>query len=108
VENDRNTTISYEVRSPWAEADPIPLRGISPRPADLAALKIGLFASSKPAAPRIMAALEEQMRARYPNVRTSRYNAEEGFILLQMAGRSRERFIEWVKGVDAIVASVGD
>ena len=30
----------YEVLSPWAEADPIPLRGISPRLTDLKDKKI--------------------------------------------------------------------
>ena len=33
----------YEVLSPWAEVDPIPLRGISPRIKTLAGKKIGLF-----------------------------------------------------------------
>jgi hypothetical protein len=108
MESGRNTGPSYEVLSPWAEVDPIPLHRISPRPDGLAGSRIGLFASSKPAAPRMMSVLEEKMKARYPSATISRYNADEGFIVLQMAGKNRERFVEWVKGVDAIVASVGD
>jgi hypothetical protein len=33
----------YEVLGPWAEADPIPSRGINPRITDLAGKKIGLY-----------------------------------------------------------------
>ena len=40
----------YEVLSPWAEADPIPFRGISPRLGTLEGKKIGLLANSKRAA----------------------------------------------------------
>jgi hypothetical protein len=99
---------TYEVLNPWAEADPIALNPISPRVPDLAGKKIGLFASSKPAAPRMMTVLEEKMRRRFPASEISRYNAREGFAVLQMKGPDKERFEEWVKGVDAIVAAVGD
>ena len=98
----------YEVLSPWAEADPIPLKGISPRVPDLAGRRIGLFASSKPAAPRMMEVLERKMKARYPTAEIRRYDAEESFLVLQTAGRNKERFEEWVRGVDVIAAAVGD
>ena len=99
---------TYEVLSPWAEADPIPLRGISPRVADLAGKRIGLFASNKPAAPRMMTVLEQKMKERFPSSEISRYDAQEGFMVLQMVGKDKERFVEWVKGVDVIAAAVGD
>ena len=99
---------AYEVLSPWAEADPIPLRGISPRVADLRGKTIGLFASIKPAAPRMMTVLERKMKERFPSSEISRYDARESFLVLQMAGNDKERFKEWVKGVDVIVAAVGD
>jgi hypothetical protein len=104
----KNTDLTYEVLSPWAEADPIPLKGISPRVPDLAGRRIGLFASSKPAAPRMMAVLEQKLKQRFPSSHISRYNAEEGFMVLQTVGKNKKRFEEWVKGVDAIVAAVGD
>ena len=34
----------YEVLNPWAEVDPIPLKGIAPRVADLTGKTMGLFA----------------------------------------------------------------
>ena len=104
----KSTGAAYEVLNPWAEADPIPLRGISPRVSDLARRRIGLFASSKPAAPRMMEILERKMRERFPLAEVSRYNAEEGFVILQTAGKDKKRFEEWVKGVDVIAAAVGD
>jgi hypothetical protein len=104
----KNSSPTYEVLGPWAEADPIPLKGISPRVPDLAGKTIGLFASSKPAAPRMMTVLEQKMRQRFPSSRISRYDAREGFVVLQMIGRDKLRFEEWAKGVDAIVAAVGD
>ena len=104
----KGTNMAYEVLTPWAEADPIPLMGISPRVADLAGRRIGLFASSKPAAPRMMDAIEKKMKERFPSAEISRYNAEEGFMILQMAGRNKAAFEEWVKGVDVIAAAVGD
>jgi hypothetical protein len=100
--------MAYEVLSPWAEADPIPLKGISPRVPDLAGRRIGLFASNKPAAPRMMDILERKMRERFPSSEISRYNAEDSFLVLQMAGNDRNRFEEWVKSVDVIAAAVGD
>ncbi len=104
----KDMTMAYEVLSPWAEADPIPLKGISPRVPDLAGKRIGLFASSKPAAPRIMEILERKMKKRFPTAEIKRYNAEEGFMVLQMTGKDRNRFEEWIKGVDVIAAAVGD
>lgn len=67
-----------------------------------------LFASNKPAAPRIMDVLERKMKERFPASEISRYNATESFLVLQMAGKERSRFEEWVKGVDGIAAAVGN
>jgi hypothetical protein len=100
--------MAHEVLSPWAEADPIPLRGISPRVPDLAGRRIGLFASNKPAAPRIMDVLERKMKERFPSSEISRYNAEETFLVLQTVGKDKERFEKWIKSVDVIAAAVGD
>jgi hypothetical protein len=104
----KDAEAAYEVLSPWAEADPIPLKGISPRVPELAGRRIGLFASSKPAAPRMMTILERKMKHRFPSSEFSRYNAGEGFVILQTAGKDKERFEEWVRSVDVIAAAVGD
>jgi len=98
----------YEALNPWAEADPILLNGISPRVADLAGKRIGLFANNKPAAPRMMTVLERKMKERFPSSEISRYNAEETFPVLQTVGKDKERFEKWIKSVDVIAAAVGD
>jgi hypothetical protein len=100
--------MDYEVLSPWAEADPIPLHGIAPRPSDLSGKRIGLFASNKPAAPRIMEVLARKLKEKYPSAEISRYNAEESFLVLQTAGKDRKRFEDWVASVDVVAAAVGD
>jgi hypothetical protein len=102
------TITAYEVLSPWAEADPRPLHGIVPRLADLSGRRIGLFAGNKPAAPRIMDILEQKLKVRFPTCEISRYNADESFLIIQMAGKNRQRFEEWLSGVDAVAAAVGD
>src|SRR6185436_1065734 len=55
----------YDVLSPWSETDPIPLQGISPRPADIRGKRIGLFTNNKPAAGPIQDVVEAELRTRY-------------------------------------------
>jgi len=52
----------YEVLNPWAEVDPIPLRGISPRVADLEGKSIGLLCGSKVGSRPILTAVEKQLK----------------------------------------------
>ena len=54
----------YEVLSPWAEVDPVQLRGISPRVTDLGGKTIGLFINHKGAAPPIQAVVEAKLKER--------------------------------------------
>jgi hypothetical protein len=98
----------YEVLSPWAEADPIPLKGISPRIKDLAGKKIGLFCNSKRASKPIMTAIAEKLKERYPNSEINRYEAEESFLIVQAEGKNRVKFREWAKELDAAIVAVGD
>ncbi len=99
----------YEVLSPWSEADPIPFRGLTaPRLTDLAGKKIGLFASSKPISKRIMTAFETNFKERFPASQTSWYVGEDSWAIVQIETRNKERYKEWVNGVDAVVAAVGD
>src|SRR3990172_2627135 len=61
----------YEVFSPWAEADPIPWRGINPRLTDLAGRKIGLLRNSKRAAEPSLKIGADRLKKRYPTVEFS-------------------------------------
>jgi len=96
----------YEVLSPWAEADPKPLRGISPRVMDLAGKKIGFFCNSKRAAHPITTVIADKLKARFPTCETSWYFFTR--VSIPEIETNKEKFEEWINGVDAVVAAVGD
>ena len=98
---------TYEVLSPWAEADPVPLKGLSPRLDDLAGKKIGLLCNNKRAAPVILDVTEKILKERYPTAKLSWFNSRS-FSVSSLEPDRKEEFDNWVKGVDAVIASVGD
>jgi predicted transcriptional regulator YheO len=101
------TGASYEVLSPWAEAAPKPLKGISPRLADLAGRKIGLLCNNKRAAPIILNVVERILKERYPSSEISWFYSRT-FSASSLEPDRKEEFEDWIKGVDAVVAAVGD
>lgn len=104
--NNRNG--QYEILSPWAEADSVPLRGIAPRVMDLAGKRIGLFCDAKRAARPIVTVIEAKLKERFPTATISWYEERRLSGPPQIESERREEFVEWVKGVDAIVSAVGD
>ena len=97
----------YEVLSPWADADPVPLRGITPRPVDLAGRTIGLFSNRKRAAQLTLEAVERELLANFPGAKTSWYTCTT-INTPEMLTEGRAKFESWVGGVDAVVLSVAD
>jgi hypothetical protein len=97
----------YEVLSPWAEADPVPLHGLAPRLDKLDGKKIGLLCNNKRAAPLILNATEKLLNEKYPTATISRFTASSFSVSLLEKDREGE-FNDWLKGVDAVIASVGD
>ena len=98
----------YEVLSPWATADPKPLKGITPRPADMSGKKIGLYATSKRAPKPILTAVEKKLKERIPSIETSWYISTLPYSVVQAEGSDKTKFTEWVKEVDAVITAVGD
>jgi hypothetical protein len=99
----------YEVLSPWAEVDPISFRGLAaPRLTNLAGKKIGLFASSKPISKRIIDAVEARLKEKSPTTETSVWVGQGPWSVVQVDTDRRESYKDWVKGVDAVIAAVGD
>ncbi|MBI4321064.1 MAG: hypothetical protein HY675_21450 [Chloroflexi bacterium] len=96
----------YEVLSPWAEVDPVPMRGISPRLANLADKKIGLFANTKGVAPPMLGFVEQKLRARFPTLEFSLFLFKHTHEVTET--EEKAGFEEWVKGLDAIITAVGD
>jgi len=96
---------NYEVRDPRAEVDSIPLKGIAPRISDLAGKRIGLLANQKRAARPVLSVVEKQLKQRIPDCIITGYSAQR---VPQHEADAKKAFQEWAKGVDAVVAAVGD
>jgi hypothetical protein len=100
---------SYEVLSPWAETDPVPLRGINPRLPDLRGKRVGLSANYKRAAAPIQDAVEAELRARYGDEITISRFAQTGSHDIGTSEDEGPRFAEWLdKEVDTVIVAVGD
>ena len=100
---------TFDVLSPWAETDPLPLKGINPRVPDLRGKRIGLFANYKRAAVPIQDAVEAELRGRYGSeISISRFTQSGSS---EVGGSEDEgpRYVEWLeKEVDTVIVAVGD
>ncbi|MDR0310492.1 MAG: hypothetical protein LBJ21_02785 [Acidobacteriota bacterium] len=97
----------YEVMNPWADVDPIPLRGISPRIDTLEGKKVGVFANFKRSAVPQARMVERKLKEKFPTIQTDLYHSREANVN-EAETANREKFIAWIKSVDAVVATVGD
>ena len=97
----------YEVLSPWAEADPIPLKGLAPRLDKLDGKKIGLLCNNKRASPLILQVTEKLLKQKFPTATISWFNSRS-FSVSSLEKDREGEFNEWIKGVDAVIAAVGD
>ena len=101
------SNIQYETLSPWADVDPRPLKGISPRLDNLSGKKIGLFANYKRAAMPIARSLQVKFRAEYPDSEFSIYHSDQ-WNVNEIETKNGEKFKKWVEGQDAVILLVGD
>ena len=99
--------VQYEILSPWAEVDSIPLRGISPRLDTLAGKKIGLFANFKRAARPMAAAVEKRLKEKFPGCETVLFDSREPNVT-ETETKNKGKFTAWAKEMDAVIAMVGD
>jgi hypothetical protein len=97
---------TYEVLNPWADADPIPLKGISARLTDLAGKKVGFLRNSKRAARPVFTVLEEKLKARFPTLELSTFVFLPNDDITETGELAR--FEEWLKEVDAVIFAYGD
>jgi hypothetical protein len=103
--NDVNA--SYDVLSPWAEVDPKPRQGISPRLSDLRGKRIGLYQNFKAAAGPIQDAVERELRTQFgTDVAITRF--AHGVNDEVAKTDARPRFEAWLREVDAVIVAVGD
>jgi hypothetical protein len=98
----------FEVLSPWAEADPVPMEGLkAERLSDLNGKKVGLFCNIKQASGRIQPVLERRLKERYPQAEFSYYRGK-AFSVSEMEPENIDKFNAWIDGVDTVVMAVGD
>jgi hypothetical protein len=101
------TAAFYEVLSPWAEADPIPLKGLAPRLDKLDGKKIGLLCNIKRSEPLIVDVTERLIKERFPTAEISKFFSNS-FSVSSLEKDREGEFNDWIKGVDAVIAAVGD
>jgi hypothetical protein len=97
----------YTVLSPWADVDPIQLRGISPRLQNLAGKKVGIFHNWKRAAKPVATSITKRLRTMYPDIQITPYDSTLPNVS-EIETKYRDNFIAWAKGVDAAILVVGD
>lgn len=103
----------YEVMTPWAEFQPLPLVGLSPRLSNLEGKTIGLFHSGKIAAEGILIAIEEQLREKFDSVKFSRHGGAhywmgQPYYREPYQQEWKRRFEDWIRAVDAVILAQGD
>jgi hypothetical protein len=99
--------LQFEALSPWADVDPIPFRGISPRLDSLKGKKIGLFINPKRAAMPIGKSIERRLKDLYPDIETIIFHSV-GANVNEIETKNKEKFTAWAKSVDGVIAVVGD
>jgi hypothetical protein len=97
----------YEVLSPWAEADPIPLKGLAPRLADMSGKKIGLLRNNKRAGEPILNVAARRLKERFPDVEFSWFKGNT-FSVSELEKNRLGEFEDWITSVDAVIAAAAD
>jgi hypothetical protein len=97
----------YEVISPWAEADPVLLKGISPRLSSLEGKKIGLFQNFKQGSKQMTATIEKKLKERYPGIKTSLFDSTDQNVTVIETDK-KEDFKKWASGIDAAILTLGN
>ena len=98
----------YEVLNPWAEADTIPIKGLTaPRLTDLNGKKVGLFHNSKRAGGPILNVVERRLKEQYPKAEFSAYSTQT-MSASELDPKNLDKFDAFIKGVDAVVLAVAD
>ena len=97
----------FRVLSPWADADPPPLRGISARLTTLDGKRIGIFRNFKQAAKPYAAVMASKLKERFPRSEISIYESD-GANVLETETDNKAKFEKWASGVDTAIALFGN
>jgi hypothetical protein len=102
------TDATFDVLSPWAETDPLPLQGITPRLTDLRGKRIGLYANYKRAAVPIQDAMCAELRTRFGDELIIERFMQAGSNDVGSSPDEGPRFASWLEALDAVIVAVGD
>jgi hypothetical protein len=97
----------FAVLSPWAEADPVPLKGLAPRLTSLSGKKIGLLRNNKRAGEPILQAAARKLRERFPDIEISWFRGNT-FSVSELEKNRLAELEDWIKSVDAVIAAAAD
>ncbi len=101
------STGQYEVLSPWAEANPIPLKRLAPRQSNLSGKRIGLIFNYKRASRPMLTIIQNKLKEKYSGCEFTWYsNMRPGVSIIESPDKGE--FVEWLKKVDAVIGAVGD
>jgi len=100
-------TNQYEVLNPWAESDPVPLKGISPRLDTLEGKTIGLFQNFKQASKQMTKTIDQKLHDRYPGIKTILFDSTDQNVNV-IETDLKDEFIKWAEGIDAAILLVGN
>ncbi len=104
-----NNTNQFEVLSPWADIDPIPLNGLTaPRLPDLKGKRIGFFRNFKAAADQIFDILGPKLEEKFGCQTSSFTNPNMGVAELESDPARIKRFEAWLNTLDAVLLAHGD
>ncbi len=99
-------SMQYDVLSPWADIDPVPARGISPRLDDITGKTIGFFLNSKIAAEPMSNIIEKNLKEKYPSLTFRRFVRIPNISMAETP--DKDKYIEWIKDLDAVIYTHGD
>ncbi|UCC17300.1 MAG: hypothetical protein JSU58_01790 [Dehalococcoidales bacterium] len=100
-------TNQYEVLNPWAESDPVPMKGISPRLDTLDGKTIGLFQNFKQASKQMTKTIDRKLHERYPGINTVLFDSTDQNVNV-IETDLKDEFIKWAEGIDAAILLVGN
>ena len=95
-----------EVLSPWADIDPVPVKGISPRLDGLEGKTFGFFMNSKIAAKPMADIIKEKLEEKYTSIKFSSFVRIPNISMEETP--EKEKYSEWLKGLDAVIFMHGD
>ena len=96
----------YEVMSPWADIDPVPLMGLSTRLDGLEGKTVGFFMNSKIAAEPMADIIKEKLEEKYTSIKFSSFVRIPNISMEETPEKGK--YNEWLKDLDAVVFMHGD